>query len=102
MSNGKCQFIKDDETQCQGFAMNGTNYCFTHNPACSEAKREAVIKGGNSRRQKLEPVQISSVHDLPKLIANTINDVRVGDLSSKDGNTIAKLAFAYLQTTGFK
>jgi len=100
MPNPKCSFKKPDGQQCGGHAVNGSQYCFSHDPASSEAKLDAVKKGGASRQRHLEPFEIKSVHDLPSLLADTMNQVRTGNMTEKTGNTIARLSDAFLRANG--
>jgi len=102
MANPRCDFRKEDGTQCQGYAVNGSKYCFSHDPASSEAKSQAVKKGGASRQQRLEPFEMKSVYDLPSLLVDTMNQVRTGNMSEKAGNTIARLSDAFMRANGLQ
>ena len=103
MPNEHCEFVKPDGTRGQSYAVTGSTYCFSHDPNLCEAKREATHKGGENRRKsRLPPIKIDTLGDLPTVITNTINAVRAGQLSSKDGNAIAKLVYTMLRIYGIK
>lgn len=92
----KCSFIKDNDEQCKANAMNGSEFCYLHNPDISdEAKREAQTKGGANRALTLsEPlpvIQLSVPNDAIMLITDTISRVRAGELDIKTANCIGFL-----------
>jgi hypothetical protein len=92
----KCSFIKDSDEQCKANAMNGSEFCYLHNPDISdEEKREAQTKGGANRALTLsEPlpvIQLSVPNDAIILITDTISRVRAGELDIKTANCIGFL-----------
>ena len=90
----RCQFIKPDGNQCEANAMENSQYCFTHNPETSEEKKLAVIKGGLSPKRNtlnLPPVEIKSVQDVVRLLEDTINRVRSGEMPTNTANCIGYL-----------
>ena len=93
----KCKFIKNNETFCNANAMNDSVYCFLHNPDVSEEeKQNAQAKGGKGNKVKvkepLEPVTVKKVEDIVKLLSDTINRVRSGELDIKIANCIGYLS----------
>ena len=65
MSNPQCSFTKADGSQCEGYAVDGSDRCFNHNPASQEAKRGAVRKGGlTARKPPLPPIEINRWSDM--------------------------------------
>ena len=90
-----CKFIKPDGEQCRARAMKGSEYCFTHNPDTQIEKHLAVVKGGlASKRVKLDlkPLSIKSPQEVGKLLEDTINGVRSGEIPPNIANTIGYLA----------
>ena len=90
-----CQHLKLDGGQCQAKAIKGSVYCFTHNPDTQIEKHLAVVKGGlNSKRVKLdlEPLSIKTPQEVGKLLEDTINGVRSGEIPPNIANTIGYLA----------
>lgn len=93
----KCTFQKPDDEACGSNAMNGQSYCFFHNPDISEAERKAAqSKGGKGNAiaitNPLPAVQISKAGDVVKLLEETINLVRAGEIDVKVGNCVGVLS----------
>ena len=75
--------------------MKGSEYCFTHNPDTQIEKHLAVVKGGlASKRVKLDlkPLSIKTPQEVGKLLEDTINGVRSGEIPPNIANTIGYLA----------
>ena len=75
--------------------MKDSEFCFTHNPEASEAKYQAVVKGGSSPKKNyspLAPVVISDSNSVVKLLATTINEVRKGEIDLRVANCIGYLS----------
>lgn len=90
----RCNFIKPDGNQCEANAMENSQYCFSHNPETAEEKKAAVIKGGLSPKKNtldLPPVEIKSVQDVVKLLEDTINRVRGGEMPTNTANCVGYL-----------
>jgi len=92
----KCKQVKPDGQQCQANAMNGSEFCYLHNPAISdEDKREAQIKGGANRAltlsKPLPAIPVAVPDDAILLITDTIARVRAGELDIKTANCIGFL-----------
>ena len=111
MKQHQCQFTKDDLTKCTSFAMNGSDFCYRHNPDIpEEEKLNALSKGGNNSHTLsqtllergmedeavLPSIKIENFRDIVNLLADTINNVRAGKLSQKAGSTIGYLSFIML------
>lgn len=92
----KCSFIKDNDEQCKANAMNGSEFCYLHNPDISDgAKREAQTKGGANRAltisDPLPVIPLAVPNDAIILITDTISRVRAGELDIKTANCIGFL-----------
>jgi len=90
-----CIFIKPDGERCQAKAMKGSDYCFTHNPDTQIEKHLAVVKGGLASKKvklDLEPLSIKTPQEVGKLLEDTINGVRSGEIPPNIANTIGYLA----------
>jgi len=75
--------------------MKGSDYCFTHNPDTKIEKHLAVVKGGlASKRVKLDldPLSIKTPQEVGKLLEDTINRVRSGEIPPNIANTVGYLA----------
>lgn len=83
--------------QCGANALRGSQFCYHHDPKISqEEKRKVQVKGGQNRKQivsnPLDPMEIVNAGDISSLIADTINQVRVGEIDCRVANTIGYLA----------
>lgn len=92
-----CQFIKEDGNQCQGFPMNGTKYCYLHNPDISEKeKKEIQAKGGRNTKIRvldpLAPISLQEPENILELLGDTINRVRDGSMDTNIANCIGYLS----------
>jgi len=92
----KCIYIKEDGGQCNAFAMEGSQYCYLHNPNISpEEKRINQTKGGKSNTIKVNAslplVKVKTPQDVAGLLEMTINEVRSGELDPRIANTIGYL-----------
>jgi hypothetical protein len=93
MPDVKCKQIKDDGTPCGAFAMQGTEFCFFHNPDIDEAeKKDAQTKGGANRalvnKESLPAIPIKAPSDAITLLNDTIDKVRSGKLDIRVANCI--------------
>ena len=92
-----CRAKKPDGTSCQAAALPGSDFCFFHDPARAAERREAQSFGGSRNRMKTldasaPDVTIESCQDVVRLIGETINQVRKGQIDPRVGNAIGYLA----------
>ena len=80
--------------------MKGSDFCYRHNPdICEEEKLNASSKGGSKGLKPefietpLPEMKLEKMQDVVTLLADTINNVRAGKISTKSGSTIGYLAF---------
>ncbi|MEK7537261.1 MAG: hypothetical protein AAB584_02350 [Patescibacteria group bacterium] len=91
MSEKFCQFIKTDGEKCEAWAMTNNDFCFSHNPEMDEAKKESVIRGGQSPKKNfnpLPPVKVKDSKDVVKLVSQVINEVRQGIIDIRVANCL--------------
>lgn len=95
----RCQFRKQDGKQCRANAQLGKNVCVFHDPTRVEDGRRARREGGISRSRTvvvLPPqtpnVPLRNQADIAAFLAETINQVRRGELDARTGNTLGFLA----------
>lgn len=92
-----CQAKTPDGADCQAAALAGSDFCFFHDPDRADDRREANAAGGRQNRMKTlsadaPDVKVESCQDVVRLISETINQVRRGDLDPRIGNAIGYLA----------
>lgn len=93
----KCDFIKPDGQKCEAHAINGSSFCYFHNPAISdEEKREAQSNGGKTKaltlKEPLPELALAKPDDAILLIADTISRVRAGTLDIRTANCLGFLS----------
>lgn len=98
----QCQAMKRDGEQCKGYAMSGSDFCFTHNPNTSDQRKDARRKGGSKGKARTLSadslsVSLTSPNDIESLLAETINQTRRGELDAKTANTIGYLSGVLLK-----
>lgn len=92
-----CKAKKPDGSDCQAVALPGSEYCFFHDPAKAERRREAQSLGGRHNHMKTlssdaPDVEIETIQDTIPLLTETINQVRKGEIDPRVANSIGYLA----------
>jgi hypothetical protein len=93
----QCKGLKLDGSCCQAAVLPGTDFCFFHDPTKAEARREAQSLGGRQNKMKtLDPtaldVNVKDCQDVVRLISETINQVRKGQIDPRVANAVGYLA----------
>ena len=92
-----CQAVKPDGSRCQAAALPGLDFCFFHDPSKAGARRDAQSLGGQQNRMKTldataPDVEVEDCQDVVKLISETINQVRKGQIDPRVANAVGYLA----------
>lgn len=92
----QCKHVNNETLeQCNSFALRGSDYCFSHDPANKSEKQQAVMKGGQALKRvklNLPTIKIRTPDDVIAILEETINLIRTGKLSvSNPANTIGFL-----------
>ncbi len=92
-----CKAKKPDGSDCQAAALPGSEYCFFHDPAKAERRREAQSLGGRHNHMKTldedtPDVKIQNCQDTVPLLSETINQVRKGEIDPRVANAVGYLA----------
>lgn len=90
---------------CQGYAVHGSDYCFTHSPDRAADRARANSKGGKARQGRNvgsvgtpdRIVTIESVADVLKVITDAINDCLKLENSIARARALGGLAGAALK-----
>ncbi len=95
----KCEFRKKDGERCDANAQAGKNSCVFHDPAKAAQGRRARRVGGinRSRPAAVLPPEIPdkplhSTQDVASLLADSINQVRRGQIDPRVANATGYLA----------
>jgi hypothetical protein len=103
--SGKCKFRKKNGARCAADAQTGKDMCVFHDPSRGEDGHRARRTGGiNSRRAPavLPPdtpdSPLESASNISTLIAESINQLRRGQLDPRVANAIGYLASVQLRS----
>lgn len=82
--------------------MKASAYCFFHDPACAGQRTRARRAGGHRNRAAILPPtaptrRLGTAADVTDLLAETINQVRRGELDPKVANSVGYLASVLLR-----
>jgi len=100
-----CTATKHDGTCCQATALPGSHFCFFHDPAKAAARRKAQSRGGRGNRMQTLPadtpdVKVEDGAGVVRLLSQTINQVRRGEIDPRVANTVGYLSNIVLAATG--
>ncbi len=96
----KCQFVKSNDETCRSNSINGSSYCFRHDPNNSEAQLLASRKGGQNRALQGvygEEMSFSSPSDVRTFLGKVINGVWTGQVPVPVGTSMEFLAKWWLE-----
>jgi hypothetical protein len=95
----QCRHIKSDRSRCRSYALHSSMYCFFHDPNSAVERKNARRNGGKerSRRATVLPANtpdqpLENASDVTVLLAETINQVRRGEIDPRISNAIGYLA----------
>ena len=82
--------------RCKGLALEGTPFCFSHDPRLKERRDAGRIKGGHHRANLMRihglmPPRLAPVFEQ---LETAMADVRAGKLDPRIGNSMAVIARA--------
>jgi hypothetical protein len=91
-----CQYLKPDGGKCQARSVSGSEFCFFHDPKRTGERKAAQRSGGLRNKLAVLPstapdARLQDNHDVVKLLAETINQVRRGDIDPKVANAVGYL-----------
>ncbi len=100
-----CQGRKPDGGSCRTQATAGSDYCFFHDPAKAQERAAAQSAGGQRNRIAVLPTtapdaRLREAGDVVKLLAETINQVRRGEIDPKVANAVGYLGALLLKAIG--
>ena len=98
----RCEAPTTEGPRCQAAALDGSRFCFFHDPAKAEERRAAQAMGGRQGKVKTLPdtapdVNVENGQDVVRLISETINQVRRGEIDPRVANAVGYLANVLLK-----
>lgn len=99
---GTCQSTNRFGGSCGSNAMEGSIYCFSHDPAHAVRRQEARQKGGFLRKTPKakvdrESCHLRSVEDILNLLEETLADTTLQENSSSRTKALLSIALAALK-----
>jgi hypothetical protein len=88
-----CERIKYDGSKCRAPARQGSRYCFFHDPAKENERREAQQRGGRANRATVldadaPDLSLNRLKDIAALYARIINLQLRGEVSPKEASSL--------------
>lgn len=100
----KCTFRKGDGTRCGANAQAENGLCVFHDPARQAQGQSARRAGGLKRMRKAQVLpqdtpdhQLGNAEEVASLLANSINQLRRGQLDPRVANSVGYLASVLLR-----
>jgi hypothetical protein len=92
-----CESVTGDGTACRARPVAGSRFCFFHDADRQTARRTAQRAGGQKKHLAVLPESVpdaplKSAGDAVALLADTINQVRRGEIDPKVANAVGYLA----------
>jgi len=95
----KCAGKTKDGKPCNAWAMEGSDYCFMHDPNMVKERAKARSMGGKARHGRKvgitgneDPLTIETMGDVVKLLEGAVNDCLALENSIARARAIATLA----------
>src|SRR5260370_38477333 len=91
-----CRQVKPDGGKCHARRVADSDFCFFHDPE-KGAEREAAQRAGGSKNKvavlpsTAPDARLRDARDVVRLLAETINQVRRGEVDSKVANAVGYL-----------
>lgn len=100
MAARRCKADTKSGTRCRATAVEGSDYCFAHEPTLAAKRAEWRRAGGrqSGRRAALqEAATIRTPEEVRDLLARTVVAVQEGTMDARTANTIRSLSNALLK-----
>ena len=99
----KCTASKLDGDICQSYSVIGSEFCYEHDPAYAESRRESKAKGGRKRAYVGGmKVSITAVDDILDGISEVIGNLRTMDCTVSQSRALVDAYLAALKVFELK
>ena len=97
-----CRFRQPDGKRCQAKPIRDSAYCFWHDPAKSDARKDAGRIGGLRGRARTLSLdtpdfRVSNAESIVELLSKTVNQTLRGEIDPKVSNAIGYLSSVILR-----
>ncbi len=99
-----CQKTKADGSRCKVRVINGSSFCYFHDPAKAHERQAAQRAGGiaRSRQAAVLPLetpdwQVRKISDVVEILGQTLNQVRRGQIDPRVANSVAYISGVLLK-----
>ena len=96
---GQCCHLKAKGSRCKANVRIGSRYCFFHDPESAADRHAAQVNGGKERSRSVAVLPretpdrpLATAADVIGLLAQTINQVRRGEIDPHVSNAVGYLA----------
>jgi hypothetical protein len=91
-----CGETRKDGSPCTARALPGGRYCWAHDPALTEQRREKRAKGGANRAtsRRLERKMPATLRPLLDKLYTALDGVADGSMTPQQGTSMASIASA--------
>lgn len=95
----RCKALTKTGGPCGGYVPTGSEYCFAHDPALAEVRREARARGGtNSRKDiRIQKAVSGDLREVLDLLEDALRGVLAGTLPPGRASAAASLAKAIME-----
>jgi len=96
-NGGQCIGFKTAGVRCRARRIENSDFCYFHDPAKAKERQSAQRAGGLKNRPVALPrsvpdAPLADTRDVVRLVADTINQVRRGQIDPKVANSVGYLA----------
>ena len=101
-ATSRCTYVKATGERCKANAMSGSQFCFFHSPEKVSERAAARKAGGRANKAAVLPpetpdVRLKGAGDVVRVISETMNQVRRGEIDPRVANSIGYLAGVLLK-----
>jgi hypothetical protein len=88
---GRCSAIKPNGERCGGRAIEGSGWCWNHDPAYAEERRRNASKGGKRAGRGRSSPATAELDRLRARFEDLVGKVLSGDVERGDGAVVGQL-----------
>ena len=91
-----CKATTKSGAACRSWCVEGSDFCFVHDPALAQERKEARSRGGRRRHGRVldganDALEIHDLSDVVRVLTEEVNLVRSLEVSLSRGQVVARL-----------